>query len=258
MVEMRDVFKAEGARIVEEAITNGRVGLLIQDISAVDDFDKILYGECLARLGRPDGRVYGAAEFISCLEALGAVSAFDQHVVGLVLDKLDDDPDLVLSCNLSADNLRNHAQWDAIAGQIRLRPHLAGRLVLELTETQALQNVSFAATMIAGIRHYGCRVALDDFGTGSATPELLQLIDFDIIKIDRLFLHKVRRSTDGFDSIRHLVGFASCFAPTVVVEGVETAAQVAHARTAGATHVQGHFISIPNARDHAAARRQET
>jgi EAL domain-containing protein (putative c-di-GMP-specific phosphodiesterase class I) len=50
---------------------------------------------------------------------------------------------------------------------------------------------------------------------------------------------------DGRDSLSHLVGFAACFAPAVVVEGIETEQQLAAACTAGATHVQGFYLSKP-------------
>ncbi|AYM84036.1 EAL domain-containing protein [Agrobacterium tumefaciens] len=246
----REGIRADAVRIVDEAMADGRVGFAVQAICAIDDLCEVLYGECLARVRRSDGVLYEAAEFVPCMEALGVTPRLDRHMVGLALDWLGEDSNIVLGCNLSADNLRDRVNWEGVLEKVRARPHLAARLILELTETQPLKDVSFAAALIADVRQLGCRVALDDFGMGSATPGLLQLIDFDIVKIDRTFLHQARRSADGFDSIRHLVAFASCFAPVVVVEGVETEAQVTAARAAGATHVQGRFLSGPIVRDH--------
>lgn len=250
MLEFRDVLNAEGAAVIDEAIVDGRVCFAVQDICAISNLHEVLYGECLARLYSSGGRLCEAGEFVPCMEALGVVPMLDQRILGLVLDRLDADAGIVLGCNLSADNLRNEATWEAILGQVRGRPHLAERLVLELTETQSLRSVSFAASVIAGIRQLGCRVALDDFGTGFAAPGLLPMIEFDIIKIGGEFIHHARRATDGWDSARHLVGFASCFAPVVVIEGVEIDEQVQAARAAGATHVQGHLLSVPIVSNH--------
>ncbi|UXS42984.1 EAL domain-containing protein (plasmid) [Agrobacterium tumefaciens] len=247
MFEHLDVLDSRHVEIVDEAIANGRVGFAVQRICAAGRPDQILYEECLARLTGLDGTVYGAYEFVPYLEAFGAAPMLDQHLLGLILDQLDRDPNAVLGCNLSADNFGDLAIWDGVLEQVRSRPHLAQRLILELTETHALQSLSFSAGAIMEIRSLGCRVALDDFGAGFASPRLIQLIDFDIVKIDKAFLHDIRRSADGSDSFRHMVGYASCFAPIVVVEGVETETQASAARGAGATHIQGHFFSAPAA-----------
>ncbi|WP_455296861.1 EAL domain-containing protein [Brucella pituitosa] len=88
-----------------------------------------------------------------------------------------------------------------------------------------------------------CRVALDGFGTGFASPRLIQLVDFDIVKIDRVFLDDNRPSPDGRDSLAHIVNFALSFAPMVVVQGVETKPQIAQASRTGAAHFQGDLMS---------------
>jgi EAL domain-containing protein (putative c-di-GMP-specific phosphodiesterase class I) len=74
---------------------------------------------------------------------------------------------------------------------------------------------------------------------------LLQLVHFDIVKIDKVFLQDNRYSADGKGSLWHMVQLASCFSPVVVVEGVETNNQVARARAAGATHLQGYLLARP-------------
>lgn len=239
-----DVLNPRHAEIVDEAIGDGRVGFAVQQVCSASDPNEILYGECLARLTGPDGRIYSAREFVPCLEAMGEAPLIDQHMLGLVLDQLERNPDAVLGCNLSADNF-DVALWDGILEQVRSYSHLAQRLVLELTEAQPVPSLTFASDMIAEIRELGCRVALDDFGAGFASPRLVQLIDFDIIKIDKGLVHDIRPSADGRNSLQNIVGFASSFAPLIVVEGVETAAQIDAARTAGATHFQGHFFSVP-------------
>lgn len=240
-----DLLDPRHIEIIDEAIGDGRMGFSVQDICSASDPNDILYGECLARLTGTDGRIYSAREFVPCLEAMGEAPLIDQHMLGLVLDQLERNPDAVLGCNLSADNLGDEALWDGVREQVRSYPHLAHRLVLELTEAQPIPSLSFAARMIADIRELGCRVALDDFGAGFASPRLVQLIDFDIIKIDKGLVHDVRPSADGRNSLQNIVGFASSFAPLIVVEGVETAAQIDAARAAGATHFQGHFFSTP-------------
>ncbi|MFC0246654.1 EAL domain-containing protein [Falsochrobactrum ovis] len=245
MLDHINILDEKHLEMVAKAIADDRIRSSVQDIRSAVATDEILYGECLARLIDPDGKVYAASEFVPYLEARHDAPMLDRHMLKLVLDLLEVDPKLVLGCNLSAENVSNTPAWNAILVQILDRAYLARRLILEMTETREWTNISFCADVIAEVRGLGCRVALDDFGAGFASPRIVQLIDFDIVKIDRAFIHDIRRSHDGSNSLRHIVAFASCFAPIVVVEGVETVAQVETAQLAGATHIQGHFFSVP-------------
>lgn len=249
MVNDIEFLNNKHLEIIAKAIIDDRISCFVQDVRSALATDQTFYGECLARLSDQSGRVYAASEFVPYLDALREAPMLDRHMLKLVLDLLETDSALVLGCNLSADNVADTATWNAIFGQIRDRAHLARRLVLEITETREWSSLSFCSDMIAEVRSLGCRVALDDFGVGFASPRLLQLIDFDIVKIDQAFVHDIRRSAEGRNSLQNIVEFASSFAPLIVVEGVETAAQIDAARAAGATHFQGHFFSVPVARN---------
>ena len=245
MFDHLDILDTGYVDVVQSAITEGRVLCKVQGIHLAGDVDAILYGECFAALQGIDGRTYGAGDFIPALEALRESWLIDQHMLGMVIFRLETDINAVLGCNLSADNFDSEEMWAGILSLIQARPEIAQRLILEITERQALENLAFSARAIKDIRSLGCRVALDDFGAGCSSPRLLQLIDFDIVKIDKAFIHDIRRSTGGSDSLSHLVGFASSFAPVIVVEGIETKAQAERATVSGATHLQGHYLSMP-------------
>ncbi|WP_022709319.1 EAL domain-containing protein [Pseudochrobactrum sp. AO18b] len=244
---MFDNLDTRYADIVQSAITEGRVFCRVQGIHSTINVDCILYGECLAALQGRDGRIHSAFDFIPALEAIHETPLIDQYMLNQILDRLEHDDDAVLGCNLSADNFNNQDILAGVLKQIQSRPRLAQRLVLELTETQALRSLSLSARAIMDLRSLGCRLALDDFGAGFASPRLLQLIDFDIVKIDKAFIHDIRQSAIGFNSLNHMVGLASSFAPIVVVEGVETKVQYDAVLAAGATHAQGYFFSMPTA-----------
>ena len=245
MFEHLDILDERHVNIVAEAIASDRITCAVEDVFSTSANSETLYGECLARLTGPDGHIYPASAFVPCLDAWRETPVLDRHVLKLALDHLDADPAKVLGCNISADNFTSTTAWSGIRNRILDRAYLAPRLVLELTEVQPLGALSFCADAITELQNIGCRIALDDFGTGFASPRLLQMINFDIVKIDRAFVHDIRSSHNGRDSLQNMVGLASSFASFIVVEGVETAAQLDAARTAGASHVQGHFFSVP-------------
>ncbi|UXS05402.1 EAL domain-containing protein [Agrobacterium tumefaciens] len=242
---------------IKSAIADGRAGFNTQAVRPVAASDGVFYQECLATIQGVDGILYGAGSFIPQLEASGHISLLDQNMLRLVLSELDRDRDAVFGCNISADNLSDRAAWHGISGQIRSRPDLASRLILELTETRPLSDMASTSAMLAEVREVGCKIALDDFGTGYASPALVRLLDFDIVKIDRSFLDPIGPSTFYDESLAHFINFASCYSPIIVMEGIETVEQAQLAALSGATHLQGYGISRPlpaGQRMHAAER----
>jgi len=227
------------------AIRQSGFGLAAQPIFAAEAAGGIYYQECLARLVNLDGTECATNDLISVVENAGAALALDSLVMSMVLDRLNVDRSTVLGCNLSATTFASPKSWRVILKQLERNPHLLPRLVIEITETREIPDFSYFAEVANDLRDLGCRIALDDFGTGFSSPRLLQLADFDIVKIDKAFLHDDRRCSDGHDSLWHMVKLASCFCDVVVVEGVENAGQMARACEAGATHLQGYLLARP-------------
>ncbi len=229
--------------LILKAISEGGLGFATQAIHDAANIGTQLYAESLARVTEADGTVHAASTFVSLLERQDRWFALDLRILDMVLTALAADQTLVLGCNLSAASLSQPDRFADILGRISNQPELACRLVVEITETYPLVGAAIERVKI--IRSLGCRVAIDDFGTGFATPASLLQVAADIVKIDAAFLRDNRRCRDGHDSLSHLVGFAGCFAPYVVVEGIETWSHLEAARAAGATHVQGFLLSKP-------------
>ncbi|UWL60267.1 EAL domain-containing protein [Brucella pseudintermedia] len=229
---------------VTDAIEEDRIQLAVQGIHSATNVDRLLYGECLARLVDRDGTVRSASEFVPVLDVWGKTPILDQHMFKLVLDELDADPRAILGCNISTDSL-TEAEWPTIYGQLTTRAHLANRLVIEVTETRPLGDIVTANRCLAAARKLGCLVAIDDFGSGQVTPWQLLRLEVDIVKIDAAFVRDIKESHPRGNSLQFMIGLAKCAAPTVIVEGVETNTHLIDAVMAGATHAQGYHLSRP-------------
>nr|WP_206079120.1 EAL domain-containing protein [Mesorhizobium camelthorni] len=231
--------------VVEEAIAEGRIGFAIQGVHAIDDPGQVLYGECLARLTEQNGTEHPASAFVPALEALGEAPTLDRHMLKLVLDELESDPLAVLGCNLSADNLSDHANWAHIRDQIAARSELASRLILKITATLPFADIALAHNLLLEARDFGCRIAIDDCGCGYAIYLCLCGIKADIVKIDASFAPDPCCCHDAQGAFSFLVGLAARAAPVVVVEDIETVEQLEATRLAGATHAQGYHLPTP-------------
>ncbi|HEY0121452.1 MAG TPA: EAL domain-containing protein [Rhizobium sp.] len=226
--------------LILEAIAGGGLSFAVQRIHKIETIEDILYAESLARVMDAEGMVHTAGSFMPRLDDWFDL---DLRILDMVLSALAADSTLILGCNLTAANLSAPDRFADIFGRITRQPELTPRLVVEITETHPL--IGAAVERLKMIRALGCRIAIDDFGVGFATPANLLQVSADIVKIDASFVRDNRPGRDGRDSLYHMVGFASCIAPVVVVEGVETKAQFEAARAAGATHVQGFLLSRP-------------
>ena len=228
---------------VTQAMQEGRIGFSLQHVNTVEETADVLYSECLGRLVERNGAVRTGEEFIAVLEAAGHIAAFDRYMVGLAFEWLECNPTGVLGCNISAENISDEGSWTALYELLSRNRKLASRLVLEITESLPITTLPAAAEFLQSARVLGYRIAADDFGTGHSTPESLLSIPVDIVKLDAFFIGRGRGQ--GKDFLQHMVSLASCVAPTVVIEGIETYAQLEAARRAGATHVQGFLLSEP-------------
>lgn len=232
------------AALFESAAAEGRVGFASQDIVAVVG-GAVLYAECLARVTDSGGEVHSAGIFVPSLEALGRVGLLDISMAQLALNRLDD-IDGALGINLSPETLLDRTDWRRFYQVIAGRSDLARRLVIEITETRPLTDTRLVMERLAELRALGCRVAVDDFGSGYATPALWRVLQPDIVKIDAFFIQGDTPATAIARCLPHIVRLAQCFAPVVVVEGVETSDQLDLVGEAGASHSQGYLFSRPS------------
>ncbi|GAB1584222.1 EAL domain-containing protein [Phyllobacterium phragmitis] len=228
---------------IAKALVEGRVGFSWQHVYSTDNVTEILYSECLGRIVDSDGATVTAGSVLPFMEAHGLLSTLDRYIIDLAFDWLLKHPEMVLGCNLSAKSISEAANWCPLYDLLYRRRSLASRMVLEITEKLPVATALQAADLIQSVRSLGYRIALDDFGAGYSTAQSLFSIPSDIVKIDAFFVQQQRMSSERI--LAHMVGLASCAAPIVVVEGIETYEQLAAARSAGATHVQGYLLSEP-------------
>jgi len=115
-------------------------------------------------------------------------------------------------------------------------------LVLEITET-VLMDDPRGRQHLQELRSLGVQVAIDDFGTGYTSINALSTTPADILKIDRSF---IASDDPGRHQLATLITRAAhTFSLRVVVEGIETLAQLQRALADGCEDGQGYLFSRP-------------
>jgi EAL domain-containing protein (putative c-di-GMP-specific phosphodiesterase class I) len=132
-----------------------------------------------------------------------------------------------------------------------LRNELASRqifqtvLKLEITEHAFIALGPQMTLAIRDLDAIGVGVVMDDFGAGYSSLGTLADLPIAGIKCDRLFVRDLARDERRQALLRHIGALAREFGLTVVVEGVETVAELRAVQAAGLSVIQGHLLSKP-------------
>lgn len=226
-----------------QALRDNRVRLAFQPVMSSHDH-VVSFHESLVRILDADGYVQSAGDFMPALEKLGLSRLVDQHTLRMAIHELELFPDLVLSVNVSNLTLESHDWLRRLVAMLRDRPSIARRLIVEITETAAMHDVTMASRVLKTLKELGCRVALDDFGAGFTAFSQLRLLDIDIVKIDKSFIRNMSESQNHL-FVRTLQSLASGIEIETVGEGAETMADARRLAVEGIDHVQGYAFGYP-------------
>ncbi len=123
------------------------------------------------------------------------------------------------------------------------------RVLLELSEHDAVQDYEALAAVLDPLRARGLRLAIDDVGAGFSSLRHIVVTAPDVIKIDRSVVTGLGTDPVLTTLVRSLVTFGHGCGATVVAEGVETAADAVALHAAGVDLGQGWFFGRPGPPD---------
>lgn len=243
----RDDARSENvavAREVLEAIESGRMCLALQPIVETGS-RAVGFHECLLRMRRQDGTIVSAGHFMPLAERLGLSRIVDRHVLELAVAELKADPELVVSLNVSGLTATDH-EWLVMLDRLTAgRIALNRRLIVEITETAAIQDLDQSMSFVDNLHELGCRVAIDDFGAGYTSFRHLKCLAADIVKIDGNFVANLATSADDRVFVSKLAELAQHFGMETVAEWVADEDSAAFLDGIGITYLQGFPFGKP-------------
>jgi diguanylate cyclase (GGDEF)-like protein len=242
----RDAIRKESLRATDEiiaALNDRRISLAFEPVAETRSRNVAFY-ECLIRAHREDGTQLNAGDIIPAAERLGLVRMLDHRVLELVVAELVAAPQLSTSVNVSPASAIDPAWWTGLGAMLRANPGVGERLIVEITETAAIQDLDDARGFVTRVKDFGCRLAIDDFGAGNTSFRTLRKLGVDIIKIDGAFVQNLTRSEEDRAFVQTMVDLAHRLRVKAVAEWVqdETAAQMLC--DWGCDYLQGAFIGL--------------
>ena len=239
-----DGMRAELSSAISAVIEGGALTPVYQPVIDLNSGRVVGY-EGLVRVPTASTFAHTAALF-DAAEVAGRVHDLDRAALDVVLRGARSISDsMSLSVNVSPRTLEA-PEFSATVFLSILRRHgmPPGRVVLELTEREAIRDADRLRNILLAIQNAGVRVAADDVGAGNAGLRLLSQFSFDVVKIDLSLVQ--RAGEDRTHSVlRSIVEVADRMGATTIAEGVETSSQLRTARRLGITAGQGYLLGRP-------------
>jgi len=206
--------------------------------------------EALIRLrDGENGELVPPGRFIPVAEKSSKILEIDRWVLGQVVRLLAEHPGAPrIAVNLSGRSFDDPGMPNYIAERLREAAVAPGRLIIEITETAAVSDLTDAERFIEALRQAGCGVCLDDFGAGFASFAYLKHIRVDTIKLDGMFIRNLPHDPDNQVFVRGMVEVARGLGKTTVAECVEDEATLRLLASLGVNMAQGYFLDLPRAR----------
>lgn len=188
------------------------------------------------------------AQFIGHAEKSGRILDIDRWVIRESIQLLASHPHLpALAINVSGRSFDDPELSDYISAQLHEHHVSPKRLLVELTETSAVTDLSDASRFIDALRRTGCTICLDDFGTGFSSFAYLKYIKADVLKIDGMFIRDLPHMQDNQVFVRAIIDVARGMGKQTVAEFVEDGKTLLMLRELGVDMVQGFHLDRPRA-----------
>lgn len=229
---------------VMKALEDGRIVLAYQPVVCAKTFEP-KYCETLLRMLDEDGSVISAGVFVPIAEKLGMVRLLDLRALELAVTELVTYPEVSVAVNVSSLTVTDPAWMRKLMGLIRGKPEIAKRLMVEITETAALEDSEVTSRFVAAVRGMGCKVALDDFGSGYTSFRHMKSLTVDVVKIDGAFVTDVEKNQENQVFIKTLMSLAQGFGLQTVAECIETESEARILSAEGADYLQGWHFGKP-------------
>ncbi len=233
---------------IGQALAHGQLILYYQPVIEIAT-RKVKGVEGLIRWAHPTRGVLPPVEFLEQISNEGLMSSMTEHVLTTAVQQAAkwhmQGESLTVSVNMTASSLLELNLPDRLAelcAHHKLPPEL---LILEVTETEAMRDVTRTMDVLLRMRIRNIGVSIDDFGTGHSSLRELQRMPFSEIKIDKSFVIDMVNNKDSAVIVNSIIDLGHNLSLKVIAEGVEDARVWNLLAAKGCDYAQGYYMAKP-------------
>jgi EAL domain-containing protein (putative c-di-GMP-specific phosphodiesterase class I) len=217
----------------------------------IDVSTRGFYGvEALVRWQHPIYKLILPDQFIGHAESFGLIDDLSWLIYETAFEEIGNlQKDLSfrfkLSLNLSCFSLNDMVFPDKFISLIEQSKMLPESIVLEVTESGLMNELSNALAVFTRLRLKKIQLSIDDFGTGYSMMQQLKIIPANEIKIDKSFVQNIFNENSARVTVEKVIEIGHDLGMKVVAEGVETKEQLQFLQMHHCDIAQGYYFSKP-------------
>ena len=151
---------------------------------------------------------------------------------------------IVLSMNVLGFQVNHPESFDKIKRALDKSFFTPKYIQFELSEAQQLTNTGIE-NLTRMREELGIKLVLGNFGTGHSNFDILRLVKFDTIELDKSFVRRLPQNRQDVQLLVGILHFADTVGLSVCAKGVETAEQMEVLESIGVEKGQGYLIGKP-------------
>ena len=238
-------FSVRSKERLRELIINGGIRTVYQPIVRLSD-RQILGYEALSR--GPEGTAFHSPQMLFLVaEETDLLFELDQHCRQLAMQNAHKLPgERLLFVNTLPASIHDPTFRDEYLAKILEAVDLApSRIVIEVTESLAIQGYQHFHRDLTRLRQSGIAIAIDDAGTGYANLALIEKLRPDFIKVDLSLIRDIHAAPIKQEMVHALLAISKKMGAALIAEGVETLEERNTLADLGVEYAQGFLFSRP-------------
>jgi diguanylate cyclase (GGDEF)-like protein/PAS domain S-box-containing protein len=234
---------------LRKAIDNEDFHVEYQPLLTLED-QSLVGVEALARWKHPIRGDVPPAVFIPLAEETGLIAPLGRLILRMAISQGSEwvarmGTDFSVSVNLSARQLLEPGLVAYVEELLWSNQMEASALLLEVTESQIMEDVAVSISRLNAFKSIGIRIAVDDFGKGQTALSQLGRLPLDVLKIDRSFVAALGLGGEELAVVKAIIKISQSYNYLSIAEGIEEPEQLSELIRLGADVGQGYLFSRP-------------
>ncbi|ABM03035.1 diguanylate cyclase/phosphodiesterase with PAS/PAC sensor(s) [Psychromonas ingrahamii 37] len=227
---------------IKEGILNDKFVPFYQGI-VNNKTKKITKYECLIRLKEENGKVLAPYFFLEHAKKAKLYYKLTMIMIRKSFEKFAGN-NYDFSINFTLQDIQSVTVVSMLMDYLE-QYQCGNRLIIEIVESEGIENFNELSDFIKQIKKYGCKVAIDDFGSGYSNFHYLSKLDVDYIKIDGSLIKNIDNDPSQLATVESILLFAKKMNIKTIAEFVETENIYDILNDLGVDFSQGYYFSKP-------------
>ncbi len=228
---------------LKAALQEDRIKVFVQPIVNAQTLQTDKY-ECLVRLQESDGKIISPFFFLDIAKQSKQYHHITRSVIAQSFKAFAAIANVEFSINLSVEDMLHTETQQFLKEQLE-HYNIAHRVVLEIVESEGIEEFQEITQCIAELKSLGCKIAIDDFGTGYSNFAYLMQLNVDYIKVDGSLIKEIHHDPNSHIISQTILNFAKELEIATIAEFVHNQSVQDHVTKMGFNYLQGFHLSEP-------------